>query len=61
MTKTQWVLGATIVIALGNAVIPFLSAQVAGVLTIALSGLAFYFHISDVNNAASAVPAASTQ
>jgi membrane protein implicated in regulation of membrane protease activity len=51
LTKTQWTLVATVIIAVGNAVLPFMSAQVSGIVVTILSVIAFAFHISDVNNA----------
>jgi membrane protein implicated in regulation of membrane protease activity len=64
LSKTNWTLIATVVIAVGNAVVPFMSTQVSGIVVTILSVIAFAFHISDVNNAvasAKAPPATSAQ
>jgi membrane protein implicated in regulation of membrane protease activity len=57
LTKTNWTLVATIVIAIGNAVVPFMSAQVSGIVVTILSVIAFAFHISDVNSAVASAKA----
>jgi membrane protein implicated in regulation of membrane protease activity len=51
LSKTNWTLIATIVIAVGNAVVPFMSAQISGIVVTILSVIAFAFHISDVQTA----------
>ncbi len=51
MSNTQWTLVATIIVAAGNAIVPFLSPQIAGVVTAVLGLLAMYFHTSDVKQA----------
>jgi len=57
MSKTNWTLLAAIVIAAGNAVVPFMSPQIAGVVTVVLAALASIFHVDDVKTAsASAGP-----
>ena len=50
-----------IVVAAGNAVVPFMSAQVAGVVTIILGSLASIFHTSDVKQAVASASAAKPQ
>lgn len=57
MTKTQWTLVVAIIVAAGNAVVPFMSAQIAGVVTVILGALATIFHTSDVNSAVAAASA----
>jgi hypothetical protein len=59
MTKTQWTLVVAIIVAAGNAVVPFMSAQVAGVVTVILAALATIFHTSDVNQAVASASASS--
>jgi short-subunit dehydrogenase len=64
LSKTNWTLVATIVIAIGNAVVPFMSAQQSGIVVTILSIIAFAFHIDDTNKAiasAKAPSASSTQ
>lgn len=51
ISKTNWTLIATIVIAIGNAMIPFMSAQISGIVVTILSVIAFAFHIDDVQTA----------
>ncbi len=51
MSKTQITLAIAILIAVGNAVVPFLSVQVASIVTVALGALATIFHTSDVKTA----------
>lgn len=59
LSKTQWTLIATIVIAVGNALVPFLSAQVAGTVTAILGLIAYAFHVSDTNQAVASTKAPS--
>ncbi len=51
MSKTQITLAAAIIIAVGNAVVPFLSVQVASIVTVLLAALATIFHTNDVKSA----------
>lgn len=53
-TKTNWTLIAAVVIALGNALIPFMSATAAGEITTVLGIVAMLFHVNDVQNAKAA-------
>lgn len=57
MSRTHIVLAVAIIIAIGNAVVPFLSVQVASIITVILGALATIFHTSDVNNAVAAAKA----
>ena len=61
MTKTSWVLLISILIAAGNAVVPFMSAQVAAIVVVVLNALAQIFHTSDVNSAVAAASARQPQ
>lgn len=54
MSKTHIVLAVAILIAIGNAVVPFMSVQVASIVTVILGALATIFHTSDVNAAVAA-------
>ena len=60
MSKTQITLAVAIIVAVGNAVVPFLSVQVASVVTVALAALAEIFHTSDVKQAVAAAKAPSS-
>lgn len=61
LTKTNWTLIATIVIAIGNAVVPFMSAQVSGIVVTVLSVIAYAFHIDDTNKAVASATAPKPQ
>jgi hypothetical protein len=56
ISKTNWTLIITIVITIGNAVVPFMSPQVGATVTSVLLIVAGIFHISDVNTAAASAP-----
>ena len=59
MSKTQWTLVVAIVVAAGNAIVPFMSPQIAGVVTVILGALATIFHTDDVNQAVASASASS--
>jgi hypothetical protein len=52
ISKTNWTLVVTILLAVGNAVVPFMSDATAAVVTTILGALAMIFHVSGVNRAA---------
>jgi hypothetical protein len=60
ISKTNWTLVIAILINVGNAVIPFMSAGTAATLTTILGALAMIFHVSGVNTAAIASASAGT-
>jgi hypothetical protein len=51
ISKTNWTLIVTIVIAIVNAVVPFMSAGVGATVTSVLLIIASIFHVSDVKTA----------
>lgn len=51
MTKTQWTLVITILIAVANAIVPFLPTDIQAGITAILAALALTFHVQDVNQA----------
>ncbi len=51
ISKTNWTLIVTIVIAIGNAVVPFMSAGVGATVTSVLLIVAGIFHVNDVKTA----------
>lgn len=60
ISKTNWTLVVTILINVGNAVVPFMSAGTAAIVTTILGALAMVFHISGVNTAAIASASAGS-
>lgn len=62
ISKTNWTLIVTVVIAIGNAVVPFMSAGVGATVTSVLLIVAGIFHVSDVQQAVASAkaPAAPT-
>jgi len=60
ISKTNWTLVIAILINVGNAVIPLMSAGTAATLTTILGALAMIFHVSGVNTAAIASASAGT-
>ena len=56
MSKTNWTHVVTIVLAVANAVVPFMPAAVEAVVVVLLQALATIFHVSDVQTAAAAAP-----
>jgi hypothetical protein len=56
ISKTNWTLIVTILITVGNAVVPFVPVSVQAVVTTLLLAVASIFHISDVNTAAASAP-----
>jgi hypothetical protein len=52
VSKTNWTLAVTILLAIGNAVVPFMSDATAAVVTTVLGAIAMIFHVSGVNRAA---------
>jgi len=54
ISKTNWTLVVAILINIGNAVTPFMSASAAATVTTILGTLAIIFHIRGVNKAANA-------
>ena len=59
ISKTNWTLIATIVIAIGNAVVPFMSPAIGATVTSVLLILAGIFHTSDVKQAVASARAPS--
>lgn len=57
-SKTNWTLAIAILIAVGNAIVPFLNPDVAASVTTVLLLLAGVFHVNGVNKAAVASAAA---
>jgi len=57
ISKTNWTLIVTVVIAIGNAIVPFMSAGIGAIITTILLAVAGIFHVSDVNNAVAAAKA----
>ena len=59
ISKTNWTLVVTILITIGNAVVPFMNPATQATVTTVLGTLAIIFHISGVNKAALASAQAS--
>ena len=60
-TKAHITLGVAILIAIGNAITPFLSSATAGTLTTLLVALGIIFNVSETNKAIAAAKAPSSQ
>jgi len=56
ISKTNWTLIITIVITVGNAVVPFMPVAVQATVTTILLAVASIFHVSDVKTAAAGAP-----
>jgi hypothetical protein len=56
LSKTNWTLMVTILITIGNAVVPFMPVDVQAIVTTILLAVASIFHISDVKTAAASAP-----
>jgi len=54
ISKTNWTLIITIVVTIGNAVVPFMPAGVQAIVTTILLAVASIFHVSDVKTASAA-------
>ena len=61
ISKTNWTLIVTILITIGNAVVPFMPVPVQAVVTTILLAVASIFHVNDVNTAAASAPKTSAQ
>lgn len=57
ISKTNWTLIITILITIGNAVVPFMPVGVQATVTTILLALATIFHVDDVNKAVAAAKA----
>jgi uncharacterized membrane protein YGL010W len=56
ISKTNWTLIVTIIVTVGNAVVPFMPAGVQATVTTLLLALASIFHVSEVNTASASAP-----
>lgn len=56
ISKTNWALIVTILITIGNAVVPFMPVPVQATVTTILLAVASIFHVNDVNTAAASAP-----
>ena len=57
LSSTQITIAITVVIAIGNALVPFMSPQFSGIVVTVLGLLASYFHVSDTKAAVLAAKA----
>jgi hypothetical protein len=61
ISKTNWTLIITILITVGNAVVPFMPVSVQATVTTILLALATIFHVDDVKQAVASATAQKPQ
>jgi hypothetical protein len=57
ISKTNWTLIVTILLTIGNAVVPFMPSNVQAIVTTILLAVATIFHIDDVKQAVASATA----